>query len=328
MKWHLGAEIEYWCEEEPDIYHIREYYEHQYESNDFHVRCEEWEHTLPQLFKWADRLRSTSRAQEYEMTKALNTSHGLVFSGVHLHLQVKGGIADGVAHVIKRQMAARLSRIVEADILKYYGLSARNLVSHHIHGRSRGSSRDFKARDRFKPVIYHQRFDTFELRCIEPEMLYTYAGKVALKSILKRAYAYLEGKRVPVEGKYSDMVGELRKLPGDMDTSEQVGEYIDFLQRVKEQGVNTTCSFNTADTAFILSYAGMVLYGGEVHVVHHRMVRSIVDRFVRFASRVRERTASRVHTTGIPTGGRSVISNNTGAASWTRLSAVIGGIDE
>lgn len=247
MRLHLGSEIEFFAEHDVAQPALSEYYPDQWEVNDFHVANNTLDANLSDLFSWADDVKQRSRRGHMSFGGYIQGSGGPVFSGVHLHLQVRGRGQQrdqGVSREDKEKFAARLSQVVMADILRYYGLSFRCMTSHHLHGAHRMSSYTYKQKEKFVPVGYHPQFDTYELRCIEPDMLYTEEGKAALKSILQRAYDYLCGKDVRIHSTYSRLAQRLSELPGDLTHEQHALNYMEFASRCAEEGVQVRFSID------------------------------------------------------------------------------------
>ena len=247
MRLHLGSEIEFFAEHDVAQPALSEYYPDQWEVNDFHVANNTLDANLSDLFSWADDVKQRSRRGRMSFGGYVQGSGGPVFSGVHLHLQVRGRGQQrdqGVSREDKEKFAARLSQVVMADILRYYGLSFRCMTSHHLHGAHRMSSYTYKQKEKFVPVGYHPQFDTYELRCIEPDMLYTEEGKAALKSILQRAYDYLCGKDVRIHSTYSRLAQRLSELPGDLTHEQHALNYMEFASRCAEEGVQVRFSID------------------------------------------------------------------------------------
>ena len=247
MRLHLGSEIEFFAEHDVAQPALSEYYPDQWEVNDFHVANSTLDANLSDLFSWADDVKQRSRRGRMSFGGYIQGSGGPVFSGVHLHLQVRGRGQQrdqGVSREDKEKFAARLSQVVMADILRYYGLSFRCMTSHHLHGAHRMSSYTYKQKEKFVPVGYHPQFDTYELRCIEPDMLYTEEGKAALKSILQRAYDYLCGKDIRIHSTYSRLAQRLSELPGDLTHEQHALNYMEFASRCAEEGVQVRFSID------------------------------------------------------------------------------------
>jgi hypothetical protein len=237
---HLGCEIEFWANEGTAYPAHPEYYPNQWEVNDFHVINPTLNQNLEQLFNWADELKERSSRGRMDFKAPKNGSGGPVFNGIHLHLQLRGGskrIDYRMGRAAKHAIAANLSKIVMADLMRYYGMTFRGLTSHHIHGGVRGSEYRYKQKDRFQPVVYHQAFDTYELRCIEPEMLYEEKGKAALKSLLSRAYNFLMGKNVVVKPKWRDILTKLHQLPGDFINHSHIVQFKEYTEWLQREGV-------------------------------------------------------------------------------------------
>ncbi len=232
LQLHLGSEIEFFSDYEVAQPALEEYYNNQWEVNDFHVINKSLGENLEALFKWSGRLIERSKRGDMSFAGFQHGSGGPVFSGVHIHLQVRGdGRRDqGMERSDKEDFARRLSKVVMADIIRYHGMTFRCMTSHHLHGACRMSQYNYKQRAKFAPVIYHTGFDTYELRCIEPAMLYTEGGQSALKSILSRAYDYLCGKNVRIHKRYNMMAEKLAELPGDMTHEGHAQEYIDYVK--------------------------------------------------------------------------------------------------
>ena len=246
MQLHLGSEIEFFTSDTHLLPNnvINEYYPNQFEVNDFHVINSSLDENLNMLHDWSKQLVANFADGRLDFGGVVRGSGGPVFSGVHLHLQVRGdGRRDqGTETRDKMMFAERLSKVVMADIIRYYGLSFRNLSSHHLHGAYRMSQFTYKQKAKFCPVNYHEQFDTYEIRCIEPDMLYTVEGRAALKSILNRAYRYLCGENVRIASKYSGMAKKLSELSGDMTHAAHIREYKDYAGWLKDEGVNVRFS--------------------------------------------------------------------------------------
>lgn len=266
MNLHLGAEIEFWGDSYSGDGAIREYYPGQYEVNDFHVFSKTLEKNLEKLFKWAGVVKQRSNHGQISFTSAFGGSGGPIFSGVHLHLQVRGNRQRDrhMSTTQKIDLASKLSTIVMADVIRYHGLTFRGLTSHHLHGRHRSSEYRYKSKDRFSPVIYNRNFDTFELRCIEPVMLYTDEGRAALQSILKRAYNYLLGKEVRVEKKWKKVVHKLHQLPGDIRYSNQLQLYKDYSDWLKREGVQLEYTFATREDRYSVTYRELAAHRNKL----------------------------------------------------------------
>jgi len=282
MRHHLGCEIEFFASERTAQPAIPEYYPNQWEVNDFHVVNDTPAQNWRELFRWADQVKERSARGLMNFGGSVHGSSGPVFSGVHLHLQVRGNRRrdQGSSTAMKQQFANRLSEIVMTDVLRYYGLSFRFMVSHHLHGAYRESRHEHKRRPGFTPVKYHRDFDTYEIRCIEPDMLYTEEGRAALKSILKRAYAYLSGSDVRLPVEYSNIARSMMQLPGDLRTVEDRNGYMRFLRDCRNTPVNIRFAmrYDHRNARLNVVYKNVFAEHNQIRVVDYSYQTHLQDR--------------------------------------------------
>lgn len=253
MEYHLGCEVEFWSDEHTAMPALREYYPDQWEVNDFHEHSEDVKEVTPLLYKWADAILDRSSKGRLDFSKAVLGAGGPVFSGVHIHLQLVGHdlIDEDYSVEGKKDVARDLSNIVIATVLEHFGVSCRLMFSHHIHGSTRSSRYNFKRKARFAPVVFHSGFETYELRCIEPEMLYTAKGREALEVIIDRCFAYLRRETVDIPSKYSSLCSSLRLLNGDVKTSEDVVQYQHMVRRLTNSGVKVRFTMETPENHYV-----------------------------------------------------------------------------
>ena len=243
---HLGCEVEFMnmsedaevCVDSDHLYEMssngltihKEYYDHMYEINSFHAIAETVPELVDALYDHMDKVKEALKYHTVHYEHALPIHQGLAFTGIHLHIQDDDHIPDYASE--SRRTARRMGRSVVSAIARMRGLSLRQIVSHHIWGNYRSTDCSWKESIRFKPVLWNRMHQTYELRCIDFDMLLPEKRR-QLTALLSTAFAVAKGERKRVSKWLMD---GLLGLPTDI-TPCNMERYARFFQQCMEHDV-------------------------------------------------------------------------------------------
>jgi len=227
---HLGCEIEFISDSKPqDIgFAIHdEYYRDMYEINSFHATGETVVDLVHQLRDHIKAVMGALAPYNVQFEHAQQIAGGYGFTGIHLHIQDEDHIPTLACEGYNKARA--LSKETVGRIAVNRGLSLRQLLSHHIWGgRVNSEHYEWKNSSRYNPVLYNTRLQTYEIRCIDFDMLLP-AYQRKLINVLKSAFNIIaDKKRVTSSAVYDAIVGNI-----DLDRSHIVDNVHNLMQQVE-----------------------------------------------------------------------------------------------
>jgi len=170
-----------------------------WEINSFKATAE----TVPKLVdKLMEHVRNVLKVlEEYDpiYVYSIPIQHGLVFTGIHLHVQDQDRIPGHHVSVVDGvKKASEIGFMVTSALARTRGLSARQVLSHHIWGHYRESVCDWKRSSRYRPCLWNRTHNTYELRIIDFDQILP-KNRRKLTWLLKEVFAVIRGESRPID---------------------------------------------------------------------------------------------------------------------------------